>query len=92
MITIRKQKRGRWEDFLPAARQLHKESVDRFWSQLAQMARKENSSARPALSAAQCARVLVPVGSSEGASERAALSESFRWGEAWMQNFLRSRS
>jgi hypothetical protein len=58
MITIRKQRRGRWQDYLPKARVLHKESVERFWARLAEMARKENPSERPVLSAAQSMRVL----------------------------------
>jgi hypothetical protein len=64
MITIRKQRRGRWQDYLPKARALHKESVERFWATLAQMARRENPAARRVLSAAQCLRVLEgrPVG------------------------------
>jgi hypothetical protein len=45
VIAIKKQKRGRWQDYLPKARALHKESVERFWSRLGEMARKESPAA-----------------------------------------------
>ena len=64
MITVTKQRRGRWQDFLPKARQMQKEWTERFWATLAQMARRESPAARRVLSAAQCLRVLKgkPVG------------------------------
>jgi hypothetical protein len=91
MITIRKQKRGHWEDYLPKARALHKESVERFSNRLAQMARKENPAARPVLSRSQCERVCVVLNSNSD-SERKSLAESYRSGQLWMRNFLARRN